>query len=570
MIPVLAVVAVTVTAVVIGAYGLRIGRTTSDFLVAARSVSPGWNAAAISGEYLSAASFLGIAGLIMKDGLGMLWYPTGYTAGYLLLLLFVAAPLRRFGAYTIPDFAEGRLDSSFLRRVATVLVLFIGWFYLLPQLKGAGITLQDLVGAPYWVGVVIVGTVVTANIAFGGMKGVTLVQAVQYWIKLTALALPALVLLIHVHADHLGVLDSRVPPAFTKATVVHFDTGVRIVVTRPVVVAGTGNIDGVALHGSRLLTDGTHAIGGGAELDFPAGATVPHMTGLDAINGPSWSRPFGEPGSAHPLFFTYSLIMATFLGTMGLPHILVRFYTNPDGRAARRTTVIVLGLIGVFYLFPAVFGALGRLADPQLYMTGQTDSVVLLLPSRLISGIGGQLLTALVAAGAFAAFLSTASGLMISVSGGLSHDLLRGSVASFRQSAVVVGLVAVPLALRVVDVDINLLVSWAFAIAASSFCPLLVLGIWWRGLTSLGAAAGLIVGGGTSSAAVLLSVSGYAPAGWPGEILAQPAAVTVPLAFFTMILLSRLSPDLVPADVSSKMLAMHTPEALGLSRNYRD
>jgi len=137
-----AIATVTLLTAAVGARGVRIARTSDDFLVAAREVPPGLNAAAISGEYLSAASFLGIAGLIVSLGLGALWYSVGYTAGYLVLLLLVAAPLRRFGAYTIPDFAEGRLASRSLRRATTVLVLVIGWFYLLPQMKGAGITLQ--------------------------------------------------------------------------------------------------------------------------------------------------------------------------------------------------------------------------------------------------------------------------------------------------------------------------------------------------------------------------------------------------------------------------------------------
>src|SRR5918998_5186899 len=138
MLSVVAVVAVTAATIAIGAWGVRVARTTSDFFVAARTVPPGWNASAISGEYLSAASFLGVAGLVLKYGVDMLWYPVGYAAGYLVLLLFVAAPLRRFGAYTIPDFAEGRLASPPVRRVATGLVLLVGWVYPLPPMKGAG------------------------------------------------------------------------------------------------------------------------------------------------------------------------------------------------------------------------------------------------------------------------------------------------------------------------------------------------------------------------------------------------------------------------------------------------
>src|SRR5262249_35847062 len=128
-----------------GLYGAK-ARSTSDFLVAARSVGPRWNAAAISGEYLSAASFLGIAGLILKGGADALWYPVGFTAGYLALLLFVAAPLRRSGAYTLPDFADVRLGSARLRQICTAFVIIIGWLYLVPQLQGAGLTLHMVTG----------------------------------------------------------------------------------------------------------------------------------------------------------------------------------------------------------------------------------------------------------------------------------------------------------------------------------------------------------------------------------------------------------------------------------------
>ena len=141
-----AIVLITVATLAIGAFGYRISRNTSDFLVASRTVTPRWNASAISGEYLSAASLLGVAGLIMKFGVDMLWYPVGFTAGYLATLLFVAAPLRRSGAYTLPDFAEARLRSRRLRKLATGFVVLIGWLYLVPQLHGAGLTLSTVAG----------------------------------------------------------------------------------------------------------------------------------------------------------------------------------------------------------------------------------------------------------------------------------------------------------------------------------------------------------------------------------------------------------------------------------------
>ncbi|MGH3525355.1 MAG: sodium:solute symporter family transporter, partial [Mycobacterium sp.] len=269
----------------------------------------------------------------------------------------------------------------------------------------------------------------------------------------------------------------------------------------------------------------------------------------------------GQRG-AHPLAATYSLIVATFLGTLGLPHILVRFYTNRNGRAARRTTVIVLALLGAFYLFPAVFAVLGRLRDPGLYLTGQTDSVVLVLPHALISSVGGEILGALVAAGAFAAFLSTSSGLLVSVAGAMAHDLLRGGVRTFRRCAVLAGAVGLVAGLQVQRFDLNLLVGWCFAIAASTFCPLLVLGIWWRGLTWVGAIAGVAMGGVSSSVAIILTMVGVGHTGWPSVLLGQPAIWTVPLAFKSMVTGSRLTPQHLPADLESKLLQLHLPEVL--------
>lgn len=482
-----AVILVTLATVAIGAYGLRLARTTSDFLVASRAVSPGWNAAAISGEYLSAASFLGVAGLVLKNGVDVLWYPVGFAAGYLALLLFVAAPLRRSGAFTLPDFCELRLASRRLRKLATVFVVFIGWLYLVPQLQGAGLTLHTATGAPYWLGAVLVGAVVTTNVALGGMRAITFVQAFQYWLKLTALALPAMFLFIRWRSD-----------------------------------SGPAIVD-------RAATD--------------------------------WLVP-GSDG----LFGTYSLILATFLGTMGLPHVLVRFYTNPDGAAARRTTLVVLGLVGLFYLFPSFYGALGRVYTPELVAEGRTDSVVLVLPGAALGdGALGQSLGALVAAGAFAAFLSSSSGLLTSVAGVLSTDVLgRGSVRDFRHAAVVAGIVPLALALRVSGLDVSTVVGLAFAVAASSFCPLLVLGIWWRGLTAAGAAAGIVVGGGAAASAVLWTVfEGISPR-WAEPLVSQPAAWTVPLAFAVMIGVSLATRDRVPAGVGVVMLRLHSPDALRL------
>lgn len=284
-----AVAVVSAATVLIGALGLRVSRTTSDFYVASRMVNPRLNGAAISGEYLSAASFLGIAGLVLTQGREVLWYPVGYTAGYLVMLLFVAAPLRRSGAYTLPDFAEARLESRQVRRVASAFALGIGWLYLLPQLQGAGLTLQTVTGAPRWVGGVLVAVVVTANVMAGGMRSITFVQAFQYWLKLTALLVPLIFLLLAWHAD--GSPTGQVQhPVFQKTTVVQVDQAVRIRVPDPVQVTVDGTLDGQAYEQVPLaLTAGVHTVAGHTDLTFPAHAQVPSR--VDGAAGSPWGRP---------------------------------------------------------------------------------------------------------------------------------------------------------------------------------------------------------------------------------------------------------------------------------------
>lgn len=563
-----AVVLVAVVTVVIGSLGVRVARTTDDFLAASRTVGTRANAAAISGQYLSAASFLGVAGVVLKDGVDGLWYPIGFTAGYLALLFFVAAPLRRSGAYTVPDFAEVRLDSTVLRTVTTWFVVAIGWLYLLPQLQAAGLALHVLTDAPLWLGVVVVGLLVTASVTFGGMRSMTFVQAFQYWLKFTALAVPAVVLLAVFLVGPPRPAEPA-PPLFSDATTVDVRTPVSLQVGEPVEIAARGTVDGVPVNGPLTWQPGVHTVEGGAALRFPAGAAVPAVTGAD-LTDDAWLTPLtmggasGVQGAEQSVLGTYSLILALLLGTMGLPHVLVRFYTNPDGRAARRTTVVVLAMLGGFYLLPVLLGVLSRFYVPQLLVTGQTDAAVLLLPTAVLGGWVGIALGALVAAGAFAAFLSTSAGLLLSVAGVLSTDLLPRRLGDFRIAAHVAGVVPMVAALGAIRLDFSVTVSLAFALAASTFCPLLVLGIWWRGLTDRGAVTGMLAGGGTAVLAVGATLAGLAPDGWVGILMARPALVTVPLTFLVMVLVSRATVQRAPSNVGRTLLRLHAPERLGL------
>jgi Na+(H+)/acetate symporter ActP len=557
-----AVALVVVATVLVGAFGLRISRTTSDFYVASRTVGPRLNAAAISGEYLSAASFLGIAGLVLVQGPDMLWYPVGYTAGYLVLLLFVAAPLRRSGAYTLPDFAEARLGSQAVRRLAGAFVVGVGWLYLLPQLQGAGLTLAVLTDAPDWFGGVLVAVVVVATVAAGGMRSITFVQAFQYWLKLTALLVPAVFLALawQSHGAPHDAFDE--PPAFRERRLVQVDSTLDLKLSRALTVTATGSVDGRRYEDERLrLPRGAHHIESGTKLTFGRGDPVP---AADRGSSSAMSTSLAAGREERPLYATYGLILATFLGTMGLPHVVVRFYTSPHGVAARRTTVAVLGLIGAFYLLPPVYGALGRMYAPELSLTGDADAAVLLLPDRMIGGAGADLLGALVAGGAFAAFLSTASGLTMAVAGVLTQDVLpsRG-VRHFRLGTVLA--MAVPLAASVLvgGLPVADAVGLAFAVSASSFCPLLVLGIWWRRLTPPGAAAGMLGGGGAALVAVGATMAGYpGTTGSLHALLAWPALWSVPLGFVTMVLVSLATAARVPAGTAAILARFHLPEEL--------
>jgi len=571
----LAGITVIVT-LLMGFRSAKSSKSASDFFVAGRSVSVGWNASAISGEYLSAASFMGIAGMVMSVGYDALWYPVCYACGYLFLLLFIAGPLRRFGAYTIPDFAEGRYDSPLFRKIAVCFVLFIGFFYTMPQMKGAGTTLAYIFpGLPYWVGVAVVGVVITLNVALGGMKGITLVQAVQYWIKMFAISVPIFVLMFvyggygkNLSLNH-SAADGAAPPAIEQTI-------------------GLGN-------------------------------AIRHPLPQKAPKDEAWISPFGplttkaakaaglsaEETRPLSLLYTFSLIVALVCGTAGLPHILVRFYTNPDGVAAKKTTMWVMILIGVFYVFPPVFGVIGRNLLPELYAaTGSKgpDKVVLELPTLIREkyGVLGSILSGITCAGAFAAFMSTFSGLLVSMTSALAHDvygrMLKPSATPeermkmFKWCAVLVGGVSVLLGSLVEPLEINFMVGQAFAIAAASYFPLLFMSVWWRNMTMKGAATGMLTGGlcALISAAVV-NVSTLAldkgPMGkvfssfagindfWKAHpllrILAeQPAIWAVPLAILLMVIISKATRKTVPADARMKMLVLHAPEALGLKQEY--
>ena len=333
----------------------------------------------------------------------------------------------------------------------------------------------------------------------------------------------------------------------------------------------------------------------------------------------TWLSPFGplttkaakaaklsaEESKPYSLLYTYSLIIALVCGTAGLPHILVRFYTNPNGVAAKRTTMWVMILIGIFYVFPPVFGVMGRNLFPELYNgigAKGTDKIVLELPRLLNEKYAplGSILSGITCAGAFAAFMSTFSGLLVSMTGALAHDvygrMLRPKstpeqrMRMFKFAAVLLGGVAIVLGSFVEPLEINFMVGQAFAIAAASYFPLLFMSVWWRGMTMKGAAVGMLTGGlcaligasltNVSNLALDKGPMGKLFSGFAGMndfwahhpllriLCEQPAIWTVPLAITLMIVVSKATRKEVPSDVRMKMLVLHAPEKLGLKQEY--
>lgn len=217
-------------------------------------------------------------------------------------------------------------------------------------------------------------------------------------------------------------------------------------------------------------------------LIFPEGAPVPQVNSGGIPGSEQWDRPLLNLGDyGYPLLATLAVLTATALGTMGLPHVLMRFHTSPDGRSARRTAAFTVALLGIFYLFPGIYGVLGRVLVPELYLSGITDTVVVALPSRVSDDWVGTLMTTFLSVGAFAAFLATSVGLLLVISGAISYDLLPGGLRRLRITVLLAAGAMVLLALPAAPLAAGMLVTWGFTVAASTFCPCLSWGSGGRG-----------------------------------------------------------------------------------------
>ncbi|ERJ37739.1 MULTISPECIES: solute symporter family protein [Burkholderia] len=478
--------------------------STSDFLAAGRSISAAQNGLAIAGDFMSAGTFLGTTGLIYLYGFDGTLILVAAIFGFLPLLL-IAERLRNAGAFTLSEVLSVRFNDPLLRGVTALTSLVVSLLYLVAQLVGAGILLQALTGFPYAVAVVITGVLMTIYVAFGGMLGASWVMIVK-----------AIILLI-----------------------VGFVMSVTI-----------------------LAASGWHL----GTLMMDAAATHP--------GSPAFLKPGLLLPSSHP-FDILSFGLVYMLGTAGLPHVLIRFFTVRDGNAARRSLGWAVTVMGIFFLMIVVLGlgarALLHGGDAAAAASVGGNLVAPILAGVLAGGdasVGGALAMAFISGVCFLTILAVVSGLLISASGTVAHDLFAGIIwrhlpdierrerSMARVSSVAVGIVATLFSIAVgTGFNITFLLGLAFLVAASANLPALVCTLFWKRFSRTGAIVGLAGGLVVSVAVIVLSPTVMGKAALIP--LKYPAIVSIPLGFALCWLGTMLGRDARAPEQFSKLL-MHT------------
>ncbi|WP_064091919.1 sodium:solute symporter family protein [Rossellomorea aquimaris] len=481
------------TSIILLTFALYIGiavynkaKATSDFYVAGRGVPPIFNGMAIGADWMSAASFIGLAGTVMILGYDGLAYIMGWTGGYLLLTFLLAPQLRKYGRYTVPEFIGDRYNSHTARVIAALCTIIISFTYSIGQLSGSGVVIGRLFEIDAKVGTMIGVILIAFYAAFGGMKGITWTQVAQYIVLIIAYLIPVIFMSLQI----------------------------------------TGNPAPWISYGE--------LVGKIGELDRELGVSEYFAP---FTNGTKWQF--------------IALMFTLMAGTAGLPHVIVRFYTVSTMKAARWSGAWALLFIGLLYLSAPAYAAFSRF----ILMTKVAGSKISELPAWTASWVDtgklqvadtsgdgilqwkeimisndivvmatpeianlGVFVIGLVAAGAMAAALSTAGGLMIAISSSFAHDIYyrvfkpnateKNRLAVARWSIVVATVLAGIVALNPPGV-ITQIVAWAFALASGTFFPALILGVWWRRSNAQGVIAGMLVGLCVTFTYIFLAKSGF-------------------------------------------------------------
>ena len=463
-------------------WAARRTHTTEHFYVAGRTISAGQNGFALAGDYMSAASFLGIAGLVSTTGFDGLIYSTGWLVGWPVVLFLIAEPLRNLGRYTFADVLAMRLGQTPVRIAAAVGTLATVTLYLIAQMVGAGGLIRLMFGFSYEHAIILVGIVMIGYVLFGGMIATTWVQIVKAVLLMSGALLLA------------------------------------------VLVLARFGMSPAALFAAAAERYGNEVLAPGKLVAKP----------MDAI----------------------SLGLALMFGTAGLPHILMRFYTVPDARAARKSVFIATGLIGLFYLLTFIlgFGAMVLVGPEAITAVDKGGNMAAPLLAELL---GGTPFLGFIAAVAFATILAVVAGLTLSGAAALSHDLWVSVIRKGRTepgeelrvarvATLALGIVAVALGITFKGQNVAFMVSLAFAIAASANFPALVLAIFWRRYTTAGAVTSMATGTVATLVLIYLSptiqvdILGHSSAWFP---LKNPALITLPLSFVAGMVVSLLTPE---------------------------
>jgi cation/acetate symporter len=455
----------------------------SAYFAAGRSITGWQNGLAVAGDYMSAASFLGISGMICFSGYDGFMYSVGFLVAYLTVLLVVAEPLRNAGKYTMADLLAYRLKPRPVRAMASLSTLTVSTFYMIAQMVGAGVIIQRLIKLPYAPAVIGVGVLMLVYVVFGGMLATTWVQIIKALLLMAGAFLLSYLVLQH-HDFSFGTFFEAVSRA-----------------------------------------------------DYGGSAPPKNLLEPGLKYGVAAAGPWG------PLDLV-SLGLGLVLGTAGLPHILVRFYTVPDAKTARSSVVWAMAIIGVFYIMTTFFGfgAATILPLDTIMNNGKPDTNM--VAPLLAQNLGGEVFFAFISAVAFATILAVVAGLTMSASASFAHDFFTNvihhgkehrpgeEIRVARITAFAVGAISIGIAIYLgPSVNAAFLVGLAFAVAASANLPVIVLSVFWKRFNTAGAVSGLAIGLLSSIILILLSPNGiFGKADAPFK-LENPGIVSIPLGF---------------------------------------
>ncbi len=589
-------------------------KSSKGYFAAGGQIHWAVNGIAFAGDYLSAASFLGICGLIAFFGYDGFLYSIGFLAGWVVALFVVAEPIKRLGKYTFTDALDSKFNSKEIQLTAAISTLVVSFCYLIPQMVGAGALVKPLLGLPHWAGVVIVGTIVIIIVATAGMASTTYVQ----FLKGGLLIIFSTIIVVLVFVNGLnknpggdyhsfqtlsvtvsggevtGVDDSSYTLienvtlgdiTFTKLEKDGYETWWKLESNSlKEALSSTMKDDGTKLyngapaseerfypvgHLSKIIVDGKEVDKSGFVGPFKFLSTLNDSevvrftrksfeSGTDKVTvwyqNPTAGSKLMRPGLKFKVdegstFWSkmnfISLMLALFLGTSALPHVLIRYYTVPSPKDARKSTIVAIAAIGFFYVLTLYLG-FGAMVNGVLDLESSNMS------APLLAKYFGIFLFAIISAIAFATVLGTVSGLIVAASGAVAHDLIKnflgidlddkGQVKAGKIAAVVVGALAIVTGIVMKGMNVSFLVGLAFAVAASANLPAILMLLFWKKTTQHGIAASIIVGIVSSLTIILLSPSMWERYGMLASSapipLDNPGIFSIPLSFLTLVIVS--------------------------------